>query len=190
MSLDVNQIAALQERHVVIAPLIDLMFSSGTLRFAIANHNIVIGSNTYIGIGPIATVGIRTESTDSLEGIELTASGLDASIVGIALTEPYQGRVMKLSKCFLDADTSAVIGTPTTAFIGRMIQMVLSEDNQSATVQIIAEHFDADLERPTPVRINNAEQQRLYPGDKGAEWVESLIDRNVVWPTAESLKIH
>lgn len=190
MPLDSNQIAALAERHVVIVPLIDLMFSSGTLRFALAQQNITIGSNTYIGIGPIASIGIRTESTDSLEGIELTASGLDASIVDIALTEPYQGRIMKLHKCFLDADTNAVIGTPTTAFIGRMIQMVLSEDNQSASIQIIAEHYDSDLERPTPVRINNAEQQRLYPGDKGAEWVESLIDRNVVWPTQESLRIH
>lgn len=190
MALDPSQVAALAQRHVIVAPLLDLYFTSGTVRFALAPWSIAIGGDTYTGIGPIASIGIRTESIVSDEGIEVTASGLDAAVIALALDEPYTGRLLRLRKAILDRDTHAVIGTPQTAFIGRMVSMPITEDNGACTVTIRAEHFDADLARSTPVRLNDTDQQRLHPGDRGCEYVEALVQRKLVWPSIESLKIH
>lgn len=185
MALSGAQLAALAGPHVVIAALLDLYFTSGTLRLAIAPWNITAGADTYTGIGPIAAVGIRNEAIGTGEGVEITASGLDVSIVALALAEPYHGRLLRLRKAILNADTHALIGDPQTAFVGRMVAMPITEDNESAVVTIRAEHYDADLGRATPLRLTDADQQRLYPGDLGCEYVADLTNRRIVWPARE-----
>jgi hypothetical protein len=44
-----------------------------------------------------------------------------------------------------------------------------------------AENRLADLERPRVRRYNSGDQQLLFSGDKGLEFVEQMVDTSIVW---------
>lgn len=182
------QVAAATGKHLVVVPLLEMAFTSGTLRLAMSPWNIVVGGNTYLGGGALLSIKSTQESVGSLEGLEVTMTGLDAAISAIAADEPYRGRIVTLSKAYCDPDTNAVIGAPVVKFIGRMRSMTITDQNDTASVTLQAEHYEAELRRPAPIRWNNADQQRFYPGDVGAEHVEALVEAKLVWPAKEALR--
>ncbi len=171
--------------HLQVVPLVEFQFTSGTVRGAMAPWDIVVGADTYIGAGLIMSIAPRTESMGSVEGWAVTVTGLDAAIKTLAAQEHYQGRIALLRKAYLHAETNAVIGTPKIVAVGRMTRMAIAEDRSSATVRIEVEPFEAEWNRANPLFLNDADQQRLYPGDLGASHVNALADRKVVWPSRE-----
>jgi hypothetical protein len=184
--LSVAQQNAMQSGHRITVPLIELFFDSGTLRVCAAPWDIVVGANTYAH----ASLRIKSwrESAGSTEGLELAMNGLDPAIIVLADTEQYQGRLGRLLKAYLQADSNQVIGTPVAHFVGRMRNIPTSEMNSSAQVAVVIEHFDKELARPNPLRWGDSDQQRLFPGDKGCEFSAQNSDKTVVWPSKKAVK--
>lgn len=185
--LSVAQQTATTARHRQVAALIELLFISGTLRLTSAPWDVHVGADTYLKSNRPSYIRPLKEATGSVEGLELGMSGLNTAIVDIAAAEPYHGRLVKLYKAYLDADTNAVIGSPVIQFVGRMKVMSISETNNEASIVVSAEHYEIDLQRPAPLRYNGADQERLFPGDKGCEFVEQLAEKKIVWPHREVL---
>jgi hypothetical protein len=183
--LDTAQQSAALARHRVIAPLVEMDFLSGPLRLTTAPWDITAGGKTYMST-LLMSIRQVSEAVGSFEGVELTLTGLDAAAATIAAQEPYRGRLLTLSKVYLDPDTHQIIGTPVVQFIGRIRAMPSSETNNTATIAVQAEHYEAELRRAFPLRYNDADQQRLFPGDRGAEFVEVLAEKRLVWPSRES----
>lgn len=171
--------------HLQVVPLVEFQFKSGTVRAALAPWDIVAGGQTYVGAGLIMKIANRTESTTSMEGWQITVSGLDASVAALAAGEPYQGRLAMLRKAYLDPDTNAVISVPAVVSVGRIARMHIAEDNKTATVRIEVEPFEAAWDRANPLFLNDADQQRLFPGDLGASHVNELATRKIVWPSKD-----
>lgn len=186
--LTTSQRAAAMSGHLQVAPLIDLAFTGGTLRATTAPWDITTSDGLYLALGPLLAIKQVSESAGSFEGLEIGMSGLDAAIVAIAAGEPYQGRIARLLKAYLHSETNTIIDQPVVQFIGRMRVMSISETNDQATVVIQAEHYEAELQKAAPLRLNNADQQRLYPGDRGAEYVEQMVERTLTWPSKELFK--
>lgn len=182
------QRAAAAGPHRRVVPLLEMYFDSGTLRLALAPWDIVVGGETYIHTGPLLSINPFHESATSTEGIEATITGLDAAMLTIASQEPYRGRVLRLLKAWLHSETNEVIGNPVPTFLGRMQSMVISEKNDECTIRVVAEHYEAELRRPAPLRLNHADQQRLFPGDRGCEYVEETVEKSVVWPSKEAMR--
>lgn len=182
------QLAAAAGRHYQVAPLVEFHFDAGTLRFTLAPFNIVVGAETYLATGPFGSIEQMKESATSFEGMQFGLSGVDTGIVDIATGVDYHGRLVKLLKAYLDADTNAVIGTPVVHWIGRMRSMPASEKNDSASVVLQAEHYEAELQRASPLRWNGADQRQMYPGDAGCDQVETMVDLQLVWPSKELFK--
>lgn len=182
------QLAAATGRHLQVAPLVELAFDAGTLRLTTAPWDIVTGAGTWMTMGALLSIAQTTESAGSFEGAEFVLSGLDAAIVAIAAGEPYQGRLARLLKAYLDAESNQPIGEPVVQFVGRMRVMTLSETNNQASVAIQCEHYEAELQRAAPLRLNDADQQRLYPGDLGAQYVEAMTERQLIWPSREVMR--
>lgn len=182
------QLAAATGRHYQVAPLVELYFGTGTLRFTLAPFNIVVGANTYLATGPFGSIKEVAEASSSLEGMEFALSGVDTAIVDIATGVAYHGRLVKLLKAYLDAETNAIIGTPVVQWVGRMKAMSISETNSTASVTVQADHYDVELQQGSPLRWNNVDQQAMYPGDLGCEHVEAMVDVNLVWPAKEFFK--
>lgn len=182
------ELAAAAAPHRKRVALFELLFDTGTLRLAYAPWDITVGANTFTRAGPILEVSPRQESAGSTEGLDLRLSGLDAAIIAIANSEQYRGRVARMMKAFLDADTNQVIGTPKVAIVGRMSSMIVVDTSDAATVDLSIEHYDRELERPAPIRLNDPDQQRLYPGDLGCSRVEQMVEANIVWPAKEAFR--
>lgn len=185
--LDAAQLAAAAGRHRIVVPLIEMFFISGTLRITPAPWDIVVGADTYVSAAVVQFKQLR-ESASSIEGMEFAADGLNPSILAIAHQESYRGRLVRLLKAYLDAETHAVIGAPKVQFVGRIKSMPSSESNSEASISVIAEHYDAELQRAAPTRLNDSDQQRLYPGDLGCQYAEQMVEKIIVWPSREALK--
>lgn len=184
--LSVSQQNAMQSAHRIIVPLIELYFDSGTLRLSAGPWDIVVGANTYTHAS--LSISPWRESSGSIEGLQIGMNGLDPSIITIADTEPYQGRTARLLKAYLQADSNQAIGAPVAHFVGRMRNLPTSETNRTAQVSVVIEHFDAELDRPNPIRWADPDQQALYPGDKGCEFAAQNSDKTVVWPSKKAVK--
>jgi hypothetical protein len=180
------QLTAAAGAHRISAPLIEMSFDSGVLRITRAPWNITSGANTYIAVA-VDFRQIR-ESATSIEGMEFRISGNDLAALTLALQEPYRGRIVRVFKAYINADTHAVIGDPVVKFIGRMKSMPTNEDNRTCDIALIAEHYDAELTRPAPTRLNDSDQQRLYPGDLGCQYAEDMIERQLVWPHRDAFR--
>ncbi|HEY0684769.1 MAG TPA: hypothetical protein VGD45_20700 [Steroidobacter sp.] len=185
--LAAQELSAVTASHRAIAPCIEALFDSGALRLTLAPWDLTFGGNTYIAAGALINVREAREATGSVEGLEFSLTGLDPAILTIATQEPYRGRVIRLQKGIFNTATNTLIANPRTWFLGRMKSMVITETNNSCTVTVVAEHYEAALGRPSPLRLNDADQQRMYPGDRGCEWVEAMTERNIVWPAREAL---
>lgn len=182
------QLTAAGASHRQTVALVEAFFDSGTLRLAIAPWAITSGVDTYAATGPFLHVKEVTESAGSVEGLEFTLTGISTDVIAIATAEPYRGRVIRLLKAYLDADTNQTVGTAVVQFVGRMHSMRIAEKNNTCDVVVVAEHYEAELSRSTPLRLNDTDQQRLYPGDLGCSLAEMMVEAKIVFPSKEVQK--
>ncbi|MCQ9615945.1 hypothetical protein L1889_03860 [Paenalcaligenes niemegkensis] len=185
--LSTAQRAAAKAPHRMAIALVELHFQGGLLALALSPWDVTHAGQTYQRTGALMRIEAAHESSKSFEGIKMTMTGLDASVMTIAANEPYRGRLVRILKAYVEPDTGALIGSPVVQFIGRIRGMPIQENNETCTVAVMAEHYEAELQRPAPLRLNNADQQRLYPGDMGAEYADQLEDKVVIWPTREAM---
>jgi hypothetical protein len=184
--LDVSQINASMSSHRVVAPLVELLFDSGTLRFTPWRWDITVGAVTYLK-APIAISKVR-ESSSSAEGMQLQMNGLDPAILTIAANENWKGRICRLLKAYIEPNSNQLIGTPKVFFPGRMHNWIASENNERADITVIVEHYDLELERDSPSRFSDADQQRFFPGDLGCQFAAANSEKQVVWPSVDAQK--
>lgn len=186
--LTTQQQQAAAAGHRAIAALIDIAFASGTLSLAIGPSDIVVGAQTYFATGQLLNIERVRESASSREGLQFILSGLDPTIVVIANQEAYRGKIVRLLKAFFDPDTNIGIGSPNVTWIGRIRAMQTSDDNSQAAVTVMAEHFETELTRASPTRLNDADQQRFFPGDLGCQYAEETVNKDIVFPSKEALR--
>jgi len=158
----------------------EMDFASGFLRVTNAPYAVPWNGYTWKGLGEFGSMEAVQEGAN-LEafGVRLTLSGVDPVNISLALTEHYQGRSCKIWIAPLDSGHQ-VIADPVLVFDGRMDTMQM-EAGQQAVVTVTAESRLADLERPRVRRYNDADQQWLYPGDLGMQFVEQMVEKELVW---------
>jgi len=174
----VAQVTADQLRPVI---LLKAQFDSGDVRFWSGIGEITFNSEIYTGAGNLLSISEMTETVDiEAKGAVFQLSGLNSSIISIALSEPYQGRIVSCYFGVLD-DTGAIVGDAILLFSGRMDVLQIDETGSTATLSMQAENKLIDLKK-TKVRRYTPEDQRIaYPNDKGLEIVASLQDKEVTW---------
>jgi hypothetical protein len=173
-----TQVAADEAGHRGSAVLLELLFTSGTLRLALAPWPVVSGGNLYTPTGALLSFDDHGEAADGTEGLQFTLTGLAAGIFDLVVNEPYRGRIVRvLEQRYNAADAEADVAS--VEYLGRMVGMTSSEDvaSRTWTVTVQTEVFDADGRRSRNLRFSDAEQRRRFSGDLGAEYVASLVER-------------
>tara|TARA_R110000744_G_scaffold29396_3_gene70190 strand:- start:582 stop:1175 length:594 start_codon:yes stop_codon:yes gene_type:complete len=163
---------------------IKMNFTSGTLLLATTYADLVIGGNTYLGTGNILSVAPITETSDTrATGLEIVLNGLDTSILSAGLTEDTQGMVVEVYFGVLTTTDNAdvIVDTPYQIFSGFIDSMVLQENGETSNLKFMIENKLITLEIPTDRRYTDQDQQNLFPGDKGCNFVTSLQDKSVAW---------
>lgn len=175
---------ALSDAHVPLLCLIELAFASGTVRVCNAGYNFSWNGHTWLGAGRVLGISPVEEGADlQAYGVSMRLSGVPADMVAIALAEHYQGRTAKIWAAPLTSNYT-LISDPVLVFNGRMDVMPIKMEGGSATIDLSVESRLIDWERPRVRRYNDADQQAVYPGDLGLQYVEQMVSKDLVWGRA------
>lgn len=143
----------------------------------IGNRTINTGSNqTFLGTGALLNLGAADEVSDlSAKSMSLTLTGLDTTLVSLALKEPYQRRQAKI--WLGEKSVSEVV----QIFSGQMNTMNIEDTPDGATVQLTIESKLVELERARNWRYTDENHQSRQSGDTFFSYVQAIQDVQVAW---------
>ena len=152
-----------------------------TLRLWTGIGTLVYDGNSWYGTGSILQVDSVEETSEvAVKGATLTLSGVPETVLSLALSEPYQGRVCNIylgmftlgsllqeggdyilledgSRITLENGSTSL----TEIFSGYMDQMNIEEAPDSSTIQLTVENKLIDLERSRVARFTSGFQKTL-----------------------------
>jgi hypothetical protein len=164
-----------------VAAFAEFEFASGTLRMWSGYADIVWNSVTWTGGGDMVGISEIDETTEiGAAGMTFELNGADTALVALALTDAYQGRPCRLWIAEMAADFASVTSA-YQLFGGRMDVMRPLVGPEETSISLAAESRLIDLLRPRTLRYTNAEQQRLYPGDRALEYVAKIAEKPLYW---------
>ena len=143
-----------------------------------------INAQTYLGLGNLLDISDVAESAETkATGLNIQVGGLNSDILSTSLTQTQQGIVVNVYFGVLTTTSNAIaiVDTPYQIFSGFIYSMVLEESGDSSTLTFTVENKLVTLERPIDRRYTDQDQQNLFIGDKGCEFVTSLQDKSVAW---------
>ena len=160
--------------------LIALEFSDGTVRYTTSDRDVVYDSNTYTATGHFASISAVEEGTE-LESHSITVgiNGVPSANLSLAMGATYQNRTATVYLGFLDSNY-ALIADPFVAFKGRMNSMDV-QLGETASVQLSIESRLVDWDKARIRRYTNEDQQNYFAGDKGLEFVNEMVERDLIW---------
>jgi len=143
--------------------------------------NLVIAGETYEGAGTLLAISDIEDSKElKSAGVTFQLSGMNAEVLGYALTENYQNRPITMFLAFCSGGTDHV-DSYMTVYKGRMIQIEIADDVNGATITLQTENRLIDLRKPSNYRYTNESQQYLYAGDTSLDQVAKVSQMQVFW---------
>lgn len=179
-NVDADILNALAQNEVEPILAVEMLFDSGAVRIWLGIGEITINGNVFTGAGLLMNFTNIEETGDiQASSVTLNLNGIPASIMALALAEPYQGRLCRIYFGSLRPTPKAV-----EVFSGFMDQMTIDESPDTVNITLTVENELVDLERPRVRRFTNNDQQSRYPGDLGLEFIEDLQDKEIFWGRA------
>lgn len=190
LTLDATASARIAAGVRGVAWLAELDFASGTLYYTTAPLSLVISGHTYVGLGALAEVSPIAESEDTAaDKITLSLSLVSTAMLAAAIgnVDDYRGRAARLYLQLFD-DAYQPAGAPVQRWTGYMdrVQVTRSRsggDGASAG-RIELECSRAGMPRARNargLRLTHAQQQLLYPADRGLEYLQTLVEQPTLW---------
>lgn len=164
--------------------LVELDFSGGTLYYTNWPHSITVGAKTYEGLGTLGSVGPIRESEDgSPQYVDLELSQVNTSMLALALgnVSAYQDRAVRIYLAV--TDTAMVIaGDPVKRFDGFMDTVSIKRDGDKAAITLRCRSGGYDVRKsPAALRMNDAQHQARFPGERLFEYAPDLIGKPSRW---------
>lgn len=175
---------------------------STTLALWTGVGEIAISGTTYSGVGTFLEIGDVEETAEiSAKGLQLSLSGIPSDLLSLALSEPYQGRLLTLffgitdqQRTFLLQENGSFLlledgdriiqdndDAPAQIFKGYIDQMTIEEGAETSTIAVSVENKLIDLERAKTLRYTDESQKARFPNDKGFQYVSDLQDKKFNW---------
>lgn len=160
--------------------LVELVLDIETSRICSLDRDISWSGNTYVGVGNLGRISVIEESS------ELQASGISAELTGIpndyltiALQQKYQGRTFRIYLGFLDTNFAIIID-PVLMFEG-LIDQMNGALGETSSLTLTAENKLIRWESSNVKRYTHAEQDTRFAGDKGLEFVNEVVNKDIIW---------
>ena len=175
---------ALQQPTVPLAVLVEMDLDSGFLYLNTSSLDLTTGGHTYTGTSGMGKIDTLADSPAEAKALSFELSGVPSSLVSLALTEPVQGRKVKISLGIFDPSTYALLQVHER-WAGKLdVMTIVDGPGPTATLKVTAEHIGIDLLRPTNSLYSDAEQKRLHPGEPSLQYIADQVDMRVIWPAA------
>jgi len=175
-SVPAGILTALSQNVVEPFYAVEAQFTGGTVRLWTGYGDRTIEGNTYTGAGSLLGISGLDEVADlSAKSITVTLSGLDSTVLSLALSEPYQRRTLRV--LFGVQGESTIV----EVFSGLMNTMTIDDDAEVGTVSVVVDSRLVELERASNRRYTSESQKSRYAGDTFFDYVAKLQDRQLVW---------
>lgn len=161
-------------------------FTGGAVRVCSHNQSVSWDAQTWTGLGDLVRVEPVRESREvRAQSLSFVLAGISSTLIGEVLANRSRGRECAL---WFGAFNSAgvLLADPVKIFSGRMDQPTIEDTGDTCTVTIAAESRLVDLQRSRERRYTDADQQNLYSGDLGLQYVAGLQNREIVWGQGSS----
>jgi hypothetical protein len=165
--------------------LVELQLRSGTARYTTWPVSVTVFGQTWQGTGNLGSIGALHESEDGAEEkLTLSLSPVDLGTRALALGNPsdYQDRPVRVWVGMVDAQTFQLSGAPVLRFVGVMDQLKVERDGSTGSISLDCRTASYDVRsNPAALRLNHVQHQSRHPGERGFEYLTSLIGNPAVW---------
>jgi len=163
-----------------------LHFDAATVAWHSGFGDITLDSIVYKGAGVLSSVSvIKEEPGVKAASVSVGLSGIKEEVVALLVGQAYINRPAYVHFSPLDEEDQP-IATPVMLFRGKM-DNITGRMGSSPGFTVSLRSRLADWERPRKSLYTDVEQQRLYPGDRGMEYIAQLSQKKIIWPRAEFL---
>lgn len=177
--LDPDVIAALNQPHVSALYALKLDLVSGVSRVHSGLGPLVIGGETYYGVGSMGSVGPQKEQlSTSPTKLTVALGGLDDSMLAEVMRERIVDRMAWLYLVVMGPD-----GAPLNAslqFKGRIAQTPIKA-GKTNTIQLTISNIFEDWQKGLNLRCTDESHRRLYPNDRFFRYQNEMADKSIFW---------
>lgn len=174
--------------------LIQLELTTGTMYVTTWPHDLTISGQTYTAIH-IDVADVSESENGAADKVTLSIAIVSQAMLALALgsLDTYRGRKVKLYVQFVD-DTFQPAGAAVHYWTGRMepARVVPEERDEGGIggrIDIPCNRAGVSRARGTDgLRISDAQHQAVYSGDKGYEYITTLVEKPATWLTIPFLK--
>jgi len=194
-SLSTGMAAAVGADTGAYTHLILLTTSDGIVRFTTGATDISWGGETWTALGGALIFSQISETSDRRgQGVQLTLSGVDQTIVNLLLTYNIRGREAKIYLAHIDTD-GTIIADPYPIFIGYLNERWdikekrgTGDDTVTVTTRIVSTL--AALQLSNPVRANIYSHREMIRrsgatsaalGDTFFTFLPKLLGKPIFW---------
>lgn len=133
----------------------------------------------FAGTGALLNIAAAEEVGDlSAKAMTISLTGLDSSIISLAMQEPYQRR--KARVYMGEKSVSSVV----EIFSGQMDTMQITDEPDMSTVVMTIESKLVELERSRNWRYTDESHKSRHSDDTFFSYVQSIQDQQVAWGRA------
>lgn len=167
---------------VPLAMLIEMDLSS-PLNLCTTNIDLTLSGTTYYGLKGLGTVEVIQNTPAEIKQIKFELSGVPSTSIALALTEPVQGKAVRVKLAIFDPATYAILDV-TTCWAGSLDSMSVTDSATGGNISVTAEHVGIDLNRPASSFYTDDEQQALHAGDLFLQYTSQQVEQQIIWPSA------
>jgi len=167
-------LTALAQPEVEPFYAVEIDLDSGPLRLWTGQGDRTIDGSTYTGAGDFIGISGLEEVADlSAKQITLTLTGLDSSIISLALTEPYQRRRVRVLWGVRDVSNFVEV------FSGNLNQMIVEDGPEFGTISVTVDSRLVELERASNRRYTSESHKTRHATDTFFDFVSSIQDKQI-----------
>jgi len=182
--------AYLEGRTVRASFLVLLDFLSQPSRIWTGAGKITAGGYDWLGVGQLASIsGLEQAINGEAPTTTLGISGVDPALVPIARDEFEAEAKDRLAKVLIqfhnleDDRPLEFFDAPFAVWAGRMQTAQFEmQGPKKRSISIVAESLFSLRSRPSYSQYTDTDQRARFDGDRGFEFVPSLLNKIVTWP--------
>lgn len=164
--------------------LCDMILDSGTIRTFNGAGYLMVGANTYVGIGDLGEIDPVQEDTMSFpRGIRITVTGVASSnMLSEAMQENFFNREVKLYRCWWDTTSLSIVNTAECWYSGRIneVNMVRRDSDRGDYIEF---SVYTRLKREVPPHYYTTQDMMVgpYSGDTFFEYTAQIPGFVAYW---------
>jgi hypothetical protein len=167
--------------------MVRLDFDSETFAWHNGYGEVSYRGAVYLGTGTLGSVGgVSVAPGAQPNTLSVGLGGIDPELVKLLLNEPYLGRRAAYHVAVVGADFRIDPEFVVPMFAGT-IDGIEGTIGRSAGFTVNIKSRLADWERSRNLKYTDADQQLLYQGDRGFEFVPQIAQKKLIWPRAKFL---